>query len=45
VAIVTTAPDGQFISDIYKQYTEGKSPWVTKIFTAMDEAMQWAQAE
>lgn len=42
VAVVTTAPGGQFLSDTYDKYTDGKSPWEMKVFATVDDAMKWA---
>ncbi len=41
VAVVTTDLEGQFLSNTYDKYTDGKSPWVTEVFATMEEAMEW----
>jgi hypothetical protein len=41
VAVVTSDPDGQFLSDSYDKYADGKSPWVTKAFTTLEAAEAW----
>lgn len=45
IAVVTTEDDGKLISDIYDQYTEGKSPWVTQVFATLAEAKAWLKTE
>jgi hypothetical protein len=45
VAVVSTAKDGQFLSHAYKQFTKGKSPWITHLFSTLEEAKKWLNAE
>ncbi|MDQ8195137.1 hypothetical protein QEH59_11925 [Coraliomargarita sp. SDUM461004] len=45
VAVVTTAKDGQFLSETYDRYTRGKSPWMTQLFTTLEEAATWLNTE
>lgn len=45
IAVVAADQDGQFLSDTYDKYTNGKSPWFTQVFTNISEAEAWVEAK
>ncbi len=42
IAVVTNSEDGLNLSNTYDQYTKGKIPWKTKVFSTIEEAKAWA---
>ena len=43
VAVVTTSDAASKLGDLYNQFCEGKSPWVTQLFSHIEDAEAWVR--